>query len=103
MTEQIGNKMCECHECTQARYRSSFQGQMDAAIRPAQISSELSRLTSGLRELAEKWEGYATALAQDGHEFSRGQAGIYDLCREDILTVLPEATKPSLATKEVPE
>ena len=27
------NETCECHECTQARYRSSFIGQLDAALR----------------------------------------------------------------------
>lgn len=28
------HKKCECHECTQARYRSSMQYQIDCALRP---------------------------------------------------------------------
>ena len=101
MTEQIGNKMCECHECTQARYRSSFQGQMDAAIRPAQISSDLSRLTSGLRELAEKWNVTAADLDKEALKFPVGfvssallcQAKLYRGRADELLALLPEATK----------
>lgn len=31
MSEQI--PICECHDCTQARYRGSLQGQIDQAMR----------------------------------------------------------------------
>ena len=28
------HERCECHECTQARYRLSFEWQLDQAFRP---------------------------------------------------------------------
>ena len=32
-TGDINPPRCECHECTQAPYRQSLQGQLDAAIK----------------------------------------------------------------------
>ena len=31
---------CDCHNCTQIRYRSSFLGQFDAALRAAEQQQE---------------------------------------------------------------
>lgn len=33
MAEQIGNQACQCHECTQARYRGSFQHQINSLVK----------------------------------------------------------------------
>ena len=33
---------CECHECTQARYKTSLQGQMAIAMQNRQLLSELA-------------------------------------------------------------
>lgn len=40
MTEQ--HQECNCHDCTQARYRNSFQFQIDQAIRPAEPEAAVS-------------------------------------------------------------
>jgi len=37
---------CECHECTQARYKSSFQGQFDTAMGMGQQQKEAPKLVS---------------------------------------------------------
>ena len=68
-----------------------------------QLRTENSRLTSGLRELAEKWENEAIFHEEGDSQFDRGSAKKYRVCRQQILALLPEATKPSLATKEVPD
>ena len=64
------------------------------------LSSE-SRLTSGLRELAEKWRKEAQQL--DEHPVNYDPSLILQECVRELLALIPEATKPSLATKEVPD
>jgi hypothetical protein len=34
---------CDCHECTQARYRLSFQGQIDQAMTPRRNPDSLEQ------------------------------------------------------------
>ena len=38
----INPTRCECHECTQARYKTSLQGQMAIAMQNRQLLSELA-------------------------------------------------------------
>lgn len=52
MTEQ-----CNCHECTQARYRTSFQYQVDQALqRPTQLLEP--EVSDGIRDLLSMSDTY---------------------------------------------
>ena len=80
-----------------------------AATRLLEAINENERLTSGLRELAEKWRQEADLRSATHTKETPGnweQVGCINTLnrlRKDLLALLPEATKPSLATKEVPE
>lgn len=61
------SEKCECHECTQVRWKSSLQGQVHAAMgaRPIVGGGLLEALEDLLREIDEKeWAGCNSVLYQ---------------------------------------
>lgn len=72
-----------------------------AATRLLEAINENERLTSGLRELAEKWNVTAADLDKEALKFPVGfvsgallcQAKLYRDRADELLALLPEATK----------
>jgi hypothetical protein len=54
MIEQNNQQQrCECHDCTQARWRMSLQGQIEAAIHPNYVFIGNTTVDSTVPPLAE--------------------------------------------------